>query len=493
MFPEFSLRYSHLPERFYQRCKPTPVRSPRLIAFNQPLAEELGFDMTALPGREELAQYFSGNSVPPGAVPVAQAYAGHQFGNFVPQLGDGRAILLGEVVDHNGHLRDIQLKGSGQTRFSRGGDGRAPLGPVLREYLVSEAMYAMGIPTTRALAVVTTGEPVYRERRLPGAVLTRIAASHVRVGTFAYFAARGDVDGLRLLADHVIERHYPELAALADEQRVLALLQAVQERQAALIARWMGVGFIHGVMNTDNTSVSGETIDYGPCAFMEAYHPGMVFSSIDQSGRYAYGNQPGIGLWNMARLAETLLPLIDPDAERAARRASEVIERFPDQYDAEWLAVMRAKLGLATAEEDDRELIEELLQAMHGGRADFTLSFRRLCDCAESSLADAALLELFEDSSAMGAWMMKWRERLLREVAPGQTVAERMRAVNPLYIPRNHLIEQVIQAATEEDDFMPFRTLSAVLAQPFLKQPGRDRFALLAAPDEQVLRTFCGT
>lgn len=493
MFPEFALHYSRLPERFYQRCNPEPVRSPRLIAFNRPLAEELGFDMAAVPSDPQLAQYFAGNTVPPGAEPVAQAYAGHQFGSFVPRLGDGRAVLLGEVVDRHGQLRDIQLKGSGQTPFSRGGDGRAPLGPVLREYLVSEAMHAMGIPTTRSLAAVATGEPVYRERRLPGAVLTRVAASHVRVGTFAYFAARQDVEGLRLLADSVIDRHYPQLAALADEQRYLALLEAVQARQASLVAKWMGVGFIHGVMNTDNTSLSGETIDYGPCAFMEAYHPQQVFSSIDQGGRYAYGNQPGIAAWNMARLAETLLPLIDADGERAVELATSVIERFFDSYQAEWLGVMRAKLGLAQEAEGDAALIEALLQAMHGGRADFTLSFRRLSNCAESPSADTALLALFEDPGAMTEWLPRWRDRLAAEAAFGQAVADRMRAVNPLYIPRNHLIEQLIQAAVEEGDFTLFKTLNDVLSRPFEEQPGREHYAQPAVPAERVMRTFCGT
>lgn len=493
MFPEFKLHYSRLPERFFQRRQPEPVRTPRLIAFNQPLAEELGFDLTALPDRQQLAQYFAGNAMPPGAEPIAQAYAGHQFGNFVPQLGDGRAILLGEVIDRHGRLRDIQLKGSGRTAFSRGGDGRAPLGPVLREYLVSEAMHALGVPTTRSLAAVTTGESVYRERRLPGGVLTRVAASHIRVGTFAFFAARGDAEGLRVLADHVIERHYPQLAELAADERYLALLAAVQERQAGLVAKWMGVGFVHGVMNTDNSSVAGETIDYGPCAFMENYHPRTVFSSIDQGGRYAYANQPGIAMWNLARLAETLLPLIDADEGRAVERATAAIERFPDLYQGAWLAEMRAKLGLLEAAEDDLALVEALLQALQAGNADFTLSFRRLSACAESSAADSALLELFESAGPIQEWLPRWRERLAAEAAPGQAVAERMRAVNPLYIPRNHLVEQALQAAMEEDDFAPFKSLHELLAQPFTEQAGRERYALPAAAEERVFRTFCGT
>lgn len=493
MFPKFSLRYSRLPERFYQRYTPEPVRSPRLVAFNRPLAEELGFEVSALPSQDELARHFSGNVVPPGAEPVAQAYAGHQFGNFVPRLGDGRAVLLGEVVDRHGRLRDIQLKGAGRTPFSRGGDGRAPLGPVLREYLVSETMHAMDIPTTRSLAAVTTGETVYRELPLPGGVLTRVAASHIRVGTFEYFAARGDVDGLRVLADHAIERHYPQLAEVAAGERYLALLAAVQQRQAALIARWMGVAFIHGVMNTDNTSISGETIDYGPCAFMEAYDPRTVFSSIDRGGRYAYGNQPGIILWNMARLAETLLPLIDADDERAIARAGETLEGFSEQYSAEWLGVARAKLGLTREAEGDVALIDGFLAAMNAGRADFTLSFRRLAECAESPAADVALLALFQPSDAIAAWLPRWRERLAAEAEPLQAIAARMRRVNPLYIPRNHLVEQAIAAAVEEGDFAPFEALNEVLARPFEQQPGRERYAQPAEPAERVLRTFCGT
>lgn len=493
MFPEFSLRYSRLPGHFYERFSPEPVKAPRLIAFNRELAAELGFDLAAFPGKDAAARLFAGNEVPPGAEPVAQAYAGHQFGSFVPRLGDGRAVLLGEVNDRHGRLRDIQLKGAGRTPFSRGGDGRAPLGPVLREYVVSEAMHAMGVPTTRSLAAVTTGETVYREYPLPGGVLTRVAASHIRVGTFEFFAARGDAEALRLLADHVIERHYPELAALAADQRYLALLGEVQERQAALVAKWMGLGFIHGVMNTDNTSIAGETIDYGPCAFMERYDPETVFSSIDRNGRYGYSNQPGIAQWNMARLAETLLPLIDADQNRAVERATEVIQRFPERYRRQWLAVLRAKLGLAREEDGDRELVEGLLEAMQVGRADFTLSFRRLCACAESEGGDAALLELFAKNEALQAWLPRWRKRLMAEGSSLDAVAARMRAVNPLYIPRNHLVEEMIDAAVENDDFAPFEALHAVLSRPFEAQPGRERYALPAAPNEQVVRTFCGT
>ncbi|GAB2788673.1 YdiU family protein [Halomonas shantousis] len=491
MFPDFSLRYVKLPEHFYVRFDPVPVKAPELVAFNRSLAEELGFDLDAFDERQATA-WFAGNEVPPGAEPLAMAYAGHQFGGFSPRLGDGRAVLLGEVTDRHGRLRDIHLKGAGRTPFSRGGDGRSPLGPVLREYLVSEAMHTMGIPSTRALAAVTTGERVMRRTLEPGGVLTRVATSHIRVGTFQYFAARGDIDGVRTLADHVIERHYPELLERPESERYLALLEAIQQRQAALIARWMGVGFIHGVMNTDNTAVSGETIDFGPCAFMEAYNPRTVFSSIDEGGRYAYANQPGIVQWNLTRLAETLLPLIDADQDQAVERATEVLKAFPDQYEAEWLAVMRAKLGLAHEEAGDGELIDALLEAMHAGNADFTLSFRQLCAAAEAPEAAAPLLELFERTEAIEAWLVRWRERLAQEEADIETIATRMRAVNPLYIPRNLRIEEALNAAYE-GDFAPFETLREVLARPFEEQPGREEYTLPAAPSEAVFRTFCGT
>ena len=375
-----------------------PAPKPRLIAFNDALASELGFNAQ---GREpdELAAVFAGNVAPPGAEPIAMAYAGHQFGSFVPQLGDGRAILLGEVLDRNGRRRDIQLKGAGKTPFSRGGDGRAALGPVLREYLVSEAMHALGIPTTRALAAVTTGQPVYRDRPLPGAVLTRIASSHIRVGTFEYFAARGDREAVERLADYVIDRHFPQ--ARDAERPGLALLQAVAERQAQLIARWMHVGFIHGVMNTDNTALSGETIDFGPCAFMDGYDPATSFSAIDEFGRYAYVNQPAIAQWNLARFAETLLLLLDPDPDRAVELANEAISTFAERYQEHWLAGMRKKLGISGDEDGDLDLVRDLLQAMHGNAADFTLTFRRLCAAAEDEAADIEARGLFADPACL--------------------------------------------------------------------------------------------
>ncbi|WP_280549891.1 MULTISPECIES: protein adenylyltransferase SelO [unclassified Halomonas] len=498
MFPEFTLRYARLPEHFFLRFDPLPVKAPRLVAFNRPLAEQLGFDLDAFDealDQGQAAEWFSGNAVPQGADPLAQAYAGHQFGHFNPRLGDGRAVLLGEVVDREGRLRDIQLKGAGMTPFSRGADGRAPLGPVLREYLVSEAMHVLGVPTTRALAAVTTGERVFRRVPEPGAVLTRIASSHLRVGTFQYFAARDDLEAVRTLADMAIERHFPqllgpELAEGDEAERYLGLLEAVQARQAALVAKWMGLGFIHGVMNTDNCSIAGETIDYGPCAFMEAYDPATVFSSIDEGGRYAYRNQPWIAQWNLARLAETLVPLIDADQQQAIDKATAVIKAFEGQYETEWLAVMREKLGLEKAEEGDRALVDAFLEALQAGRADFTLAFRGLSEAVE---ADApVLLERFENDEGLRAWLPRWRERLAREDVGKEAIATRLRSVNPFYIPRNHKVEEALAAAAE-GDFAPFETLREVLADPFTEQPGREAFAWPAPSSAAVFRTFCGT
>ncbi|MFC0336853.1 Uncharacterized conserved protein YdiU, UPF0061 family [Kushneria avicenniae] len=491
MFPTFTLRYSKLPAHFFEPFTPVTVEKPELVAFNRPLAETLGFEVAAFDERQA-TDWFSGNDLPPGADPVAQAYAGHQFGGFSPRLGDGRAVLLGEVTDRDGRLRDIQLKGAGCTPFSRGGDGRAPLGPVLREYLVSEAMHAMGIPTTRALAAVTTGERVMRRMPEPGAVLTRVASSHIRVGTFQYFGSRHDGESVRTLADHVIERHYPELLEIEEQNRYLNLLKAIQQRQAELVARWMGVGFIHGVMNTDNTSIAGETIDFGPCAFMERYDPKTVFSSIDTGGRYAYVNQPVILQWNMARLAEAMLPLFDSDEQRAIERATEVVQGFSEQYLDAWLGVMRQKLGLVQEEDSDQELIEALQEAMRVGRADFTLTFRQLGECARSEAGDDALLALFEQDGDIRAWLPQWRARLAREGRDGEEVGRDMHKVNPLYIPRNHRVEQALSAAAE-GNFEPFETLREMLADPFEVQPGREAWTLPAGPDEAVFRTFCGT
>jgi uncharacterized protein YdiU (UPF0061 family) len=485
----FDNSYVRLPPQFFAEQAPTPVAAPRLIKFNTVLARELGLDADVL--ERDGAAIFSGNKLLPGSEPIAMAYAGHQFGGFVPQLGDGRAILLGEVIDRSGRRRDIQLKGAGPTPFSRRGDGRAALGPVLREYIVSEAMYALGIPTTRALAAVTTGERVYREEVLPGAVFTRVAASHIRVGTFQYFAARGDTDSLRILADHVVDRHYPEIK---DRQnRYLALMEAVAERQAALIARWLHVGFIHGVMNTDNMTISGETIDYGPCAFMDSYNPATVFSSIDRHGRYAYANQPAIGQWNIARLGETLLSLIDPSLDAAVDLANAVIKTYGERFQAHWLAGMRGKIGLATEEDDDLDLIQALLALMQQQEADFTLTFRRLSALAESDDSEAAFAASFKDPDSAAPWLVRWRERLNREPQSPSERARAMRGVNPAFIPRNHRVEQAIEAAVEDDDFSLFEALLTLLAKPYEDQPAFAPYAEPPQPAERVLQTFCGT
>ena len=468
----FDNSYARLPGSMHVGVNPTPVSAPRLIRVNEPLARELGINPAAL-----TAEVAVGNALLPGSTPIAQAYAGHQFGNFVPQLGDGRAILLGEVVDVNGRRRDIQLKGSGRTPFSRGGDGRAALGPVLREYLVSEAMNALGIPTTRALMAATTGERVYRDDVLPGAVLTRVAASHIRVGTFQFFAARKDHESLTLLIDHVIERHYPELKGA--ENPALALLDAVMEAQGSLVARWVQVGFIHGVMNTDNSSVSGETIDYGPCAFMDAYDPDTVFSSIDTYGRYAYQNQAPIAQWNMARLAETLLAFLSESREEAIRIATERVEAFPAIYTKYWLAGFRKKIGLVSEGDGDLELIQGLLDAMQMARADFTVTFRGLSKG--------------EEPEALKDWIPAWRERLARDPQTAEERLTLMRSVNPAYVPRNHLVEEMISAAVENQDYAPFETMLRVLMNPYEEQPGSEKYAALPPESETGYRTFCGT
>ncbi len=486
----FSNSYARLPAPFFVRQAPAKVAQPQLLQWNGALAAELGLDTGAIAALGAAA-LFSGNVLPAGAEPLAMAYAGHQFGNFVPQLGDGRAILLGEVIDGNGVRRDIQLKGAGQTPFSRRGDGCAALGPVLREYLVSETMHALGIPTTRALCAVATGETVYRERPLPGAVLTRVAASHVRVGTFQYFAARGEMEAVRQLADYVIDRHYKE--AKGAEAPYLALLEGVAERQARLIARWMQVGFIHGVMNTDNMAVSGETIDFGPCAFMDAYDPATVFSAIDQHGRYAYANQPRIAQWNVARFAEALLPLIDADEDRAVALAGEVIVGFLDRFGRHWLAGMREKLGLCRAEAGDGALVQALLDAMHKNGADFTLTFRRLCDAVSGPEQDASVRALFAAPGDFDAWAVQWRARLERDGQGGEASARAMRRVNPAFIPRNHRVEAALNAAVEQADFAPFEALLGVLARPYEDQPDKAAYAEAPGPEERVFRTFCGT
>jgi serine/tyrosine/threonine adenylyltransferase len=482
--------YSSLPERFFARVQPTRVAAPHLIKLNPALAADLNIDLSGLDA-PALANLFSGNDLPPGTVPIAMAYAGHQFGHFVPQLGDGRAILIGEMRDRTGVLRDIQLKGCGRTPYSRSGDGRAALGPVLREYLVSEAMHALGIPATRTLAAVTTGESVQRETALPGAILTRIAASHVRVGTFEYFAARGDAAGTKILADYVIDRHYP--LCVHDKSPYLALLKQVVSRQAALIAGWMNVGFIHGVMNTDNMAVSGETIDFGPCAFMDTFDPATVFSSIDERGRYAYANQPNAALWNLARFAETLLPLVDVDTPRAIGAATEAIGTFGTLFNDSWLGGMRRKLGLSTSEHGDRQLAEDLLKAMHRNQADFTLSFRALCSAARDRQGDGPLRAQFLNALDYDEWALRWRARMSREATTLESRTESMQEANPAYIPRNHRVEQVIVAAVERSDFAPFEEFLEVLAAPYVERAALARYANPPQPQERVLQTFCGT
>ena len=464
--------------------RPTPSTKPRLVALNIELARELGLDSEVLANDEGVAM-LGGGELPPEAQPIAMAYAGHQFGSFVPRLGDGRAVLLGEVVGPGGTRHDLQLKGAGRTPFSRGGDGRAALGPVLREYIVSEAMAALGIPTTRALAAVETGDMVMRETLLPGAILTRIASSHIRVGTFQFFAARGDVASLRELTSYVIARHYPE--AVATENDVAALLEAVVRRQAELVARWMLVGFVHGVMNTDNCSIAGETIDYGPCAFMDAYDPETVFSSIDARGRYAFGNQPTIAHWNMCRFAETLLPLLADNEDEALEKAKHILGSYPETYDAAFLSGMRAKLGLTIAELGDSQLAQDLLHCMHVNGADYTSTFRALCD---DDLSTAR--KHFPQPDAFDEWTNAWTRRLDREPVSAMNRSASMRRVNPAFIPRNHLVEAAIEAAVERRDFQPFAELNRVLSRPYSCQIGDDLFR--DGPKHQVAyRTFCGT
>ena len=486
-FP-FQNTYAALPASFFARVAPTPVASPRLIKLNRALAVQLGLDPDLLESPEG-AEILAGKRLPDGADPIAMAYAGHQFGHFVPQLGDGRAILLGEVIDREGVRRDIQLKGSGPTPFSRRGDGRAALGPVLREYIVSEAMFALGIPTTRSLAAVTSGERVQRETMLPGAVLTRVASSHIRVGTFQFFAARGDTDGVRALADHVIARHYPDIGIA--QRPYHALLERVVARQADLVARWLLIGFIHGVMNTDNCSISGETIDYGPCAFMDEYNPAQVFSSIDEMGRYAYANQPRIALWNLTRLAECLLPLFSDDKEKAVEQAQFILGEFVEKFTAAYQSGLRRKIGLFTERDGDEALVQDLLDAMAKNAADFTLTFRHLSDAAGDSTADK-VRDQFTDPAAYEEWASRWRQRLAVEPQSAAERRDAMRAVNPAFIPRNHRIEAVIAAAVN-DDYKPFEELLMVLSKPYEDQPEYAAYAEPPLPDERVLRTFCGT
>lgn len=486
----FKNSYYDLGHRFYQPIAPTPVADPELVIYNRALSEELGLTGTAL-GVPADPSVFAGNCIPDGAQPLAMAYSGHQFGHFNPGLGDGRAVLLGQVEGPEGRSFDIHLKGTGQTAFSRNGDGRAALGPVLREYLVSEAMAKLGVRTTRALAAVTTGEPVVRERMLPGGIITRVGASFVRIGTFEHFLARRDMEGLNRLADYVIGNHYPNLQAA--DNPYLALLDTVIEGQAGLIAQWMQLGFIHGVMNTDNMSVVCETIDYGPCAFMDHYTHNKVFSSIDRQGRYAYNNQPNIALWNLSRFAECLLPLINDDVDAAAAIARERLQEFEVRYRKYWLAGMRTKLGLKTEQEGDQALIEALFETMESGRFDFTSIFYRLSLLDMDDSNDEAMLAFFDKSATLIRWLERWRRRLSSESSNDDERKAMMRGINPVYIPRNHLIESAIRAAEDRNDFSVFNELHAVLQRPFEWQPGRETYMKPPEPDEIVHQTFCGT
>ena len=494
----FDNSYARLPDQFYGRVQPTPVEAPTLIRVNRALAETLGLDAGWLASPEGIA-VLAGNHVPSGADPLAMAYSGHQFGHLSPQLGDGRAILLGEVFDQGGQRFDIQLKGSGRTPFSRSGDGRSALGPVIREYIMTEAMHALGVPTTRALAAVTTGETVMREGPQPGGVFTRVASSHIRVGTFQYFAVREDIAGVRALADHVIARHYPDCANADNPYG--ALLAAVVKAQAELIAQWLHIGFIHGVMNTDNMSIAGETIDYGPCAFMDAYDPATVYSSIDAQGRYAYGNQPNIGQWNLARLAEAMMPLFDTsvdtgasgDGDAALAVAQEALDGYIGQFERAYLGGLRAKIGLASEAPEDLELARDILRSMSKNKADFTNTFRALCDAAEDSNLDHLVSSGFETPGDFDEWAVRWRTRLEGDDQSAADRAIAMRKVNPAFIPRNHRVEEAIEAGVNNNDFTVFEKLISVLAQPYDDQPENADFKSPPRPEEVVHQTFCGT
>jgi uncharacterized protein YdiU (UPF0061 family) len=471
----FDNSYINLPDGFYQKILPEPVKKPELIRLNENLASSFGLDIDLLKSQKG-AEFFAGNFIAPQSEAIALAYAGHQFGNLVPQLGDGRAVLLGEMLDNQGNRFDIQLKGSGKTKFSRRGDGRAALGPVIREYILSEAMCALGIRTTRSLAFVTTDEKVQREKALPGGIITRIASSHIRVGTFEYFAANGDFDAVKKLADYTINRHYKECNESSDSY--LELLKKVCSSQAKLIASWMGVGFIHGVMNTDNTSIAGETIDYGPCAFMDYFNPMQVYSSIDRYGRYAYMNQPYIGQWNLARFAQSILPLLDDNMEKAVEIAEEVVVEFSGIYEKQWLKVMRCKLGLTNSMEEDKDLINELLDIMDKNELDFTNTFRNLKDNNDDALSD---------------WKNKWLGRLQKDDNDIEESYKLMDRSNPVFIPRNHKIEKALKLAVEEDDYSIVDELIEVLSNPYHDRKKFDEYKNPPMVNEVVQATFCGT
>jgi uncharacterized protein YdiU (UPF0061 family) len=487
----FDNSYARLPERFYSKQLPDPVSSPALIRMNHVLANELGIKSDWLDSPQGI-EMVAGNFIPDGADPIATVYAGHQFGGWSPQLGDGRAVLLGEVLGSGDQRYDLQLKGSGRTPYSRGGDGRSPLGPVLREYIVSEAMAALAVPTTRSLGAVTSGDKVIRSGRIDGAVLARVAKSHIRIGTFQYFAGKNDTDALKLLADHVIQRHFPE-AALADNP-IRAMLDQVVLAQARLIAQWQSLGFIHGVMNTDNVLLSGETIDYGPCAFMDEFNPGAVYSSIDHQGRYAYSNQPYIAHWNLSRLVLTLLPLLDDDADTALASGQAAIDKFPDLFEDAYRQGMGKKLGLKDISANDEPLIQDFLTLMQDEKADFTLSFRRLSELANpEDISSNTVSPIFDFSDAFKPWLENWQKRLANDTQNASQRQAAMFAINPAFIPRNHLVEAAIEAAANDGDFSPFHSLVERLSKPF-EYDSAD--AVLATPpqaEQVVQQTFCGT
>ena len=484
----FDNSYNGLPKEFFERINPVPVQDPQLIIFNDNLAKTLGIDESKT--RKQLAELFSGNVIPKGSSPIALAYAGHQFGQFVSQLGDGRAVLLGEISTPEQKHYDIQLKGSGQTKFSRQGDGRAPLGPVIREYIVSEAMHALGIPSTRSLAAVTTGEKVYRETALPGGILTRIAESHIRVGTFEYFAAQNKIENLKTLAEYTIKRHFPLLKD--SRNSYLSLLELVCDRQIELIAKWMGIGFIHGVMNTDNTSIVGETIDYGPCAFMDSYNPSTVFSSIDAHGRYAFGNQPSIAHWNMACFANCLAPLIDQDSDKAEEQAQEVINQFPNKMKVALMTVMCKKIGLKSTNSNSQETLQKLLSIMLDNESDYTLTFRYLSEIIKGK-GNTLFKKQFLEHKQISNWLKEWTDLIKDQSLSKKEIALSMESSNPVFIPRNHLVERAIEAAVENNDFSEMKTLLAILNRPYEEQSSYSDFMKPPKPHEVVHQTFCGT
>ena len=483
----FDNSYSRLPDIFYENVNPQPVKQPKLITFNQALGHSLGIQN--LESNELLVETFSGNFIPNGSSPIALAYAGHQFGHFVNQLGDGRAVLLGEVINGENERFDIQLKGSGKTKFSRQGDGRSALGPVIREYILSEAMHALNVPTTRALAAVTSGEDVYRETSLPGGVFTRVAKSHIRIGTFEYFMAQNDHQNLKILADYVIERLFPE--ALNADNPYLEMLYSFSEKQSKLIGKWMGIGFIHGVMNTDNTSVAGETIDYGPCAFMDEYNPQSVFSSIDHHGRYAFANQPQIAQWNLACLASCLLSLVDENETKAKEKINDLLTDFSTKVNKAISKTMVRKIGLNHKNKDHTEHLKKLLKIMHEEKPDYTLSFRHLSDVINNE--EEAFKSQFANKDLISDWLNAWKTLLNKETNKTDEIYHSMNSVNPLYIPRNHLVERAIKLAIEDNDFSYMLKLSKALENPFIKQDVDADFSLPPKDDEKVHQTFCGT